>query len=481
MEKNFNEDDYIRCDIVTGRLYRCLTSLFQDFLEIQFSATLGSEWIGSIINLAENISGKDMSQEKKSLSMLLRKRDEKGMALMNKSCIDVTIANTLMLFTCYYLVAVPRYSGFNNSEMVDIIRAYENKPESAYENYDTLTLYNMLIDCIKKDIRTVLRCQEKMAKRITKNGKQEKKKNGKIENNDFYKKIQRLVDNKNRLNSHMSTVNDPIASEREITDTIINLEEFLDYLAIMWEYQQKKEFLEKYRKEVNIIRYLRSTTRFVEVTNALNSVIGTMPIERKRTESTTNNPDGESNEERHVNVLVKCVALLSNSNNHCAACTALMVESDTLENPCATIMLAFMYYCRWASGHTVEEILMPISVISDPGGWLVQAEKLKTQSKEEEKTDKELAVAHRTQAIAYYIGHAMVNKAASAYMMAGYLGIMLGNFEITKACFQCAGESDPKAQDYYKAFSNMKDENVFQKWAEVQNKRRLLNDGTKKN
>lgn len=33
MEKIFTEDDYIRCDIVTGRLYRCLTSLFQEFLD----------------------------------------------------------------------------------------------------------------------------------------------------------------------------------------------------------------------------------------------------------------------------------------------------------------------------------------------------------------------------------------------------------------------------------------------------------------
>ena len=58
-------------------------------------------------------------------------------------------------------------------------------------------------------------------------------------------------------------------------------------------------------------------------------------------------------------------------------------------------------------------------------------------------------------------------------MMAGYLGIMLENFEVTKACFRFAGESDKKAKDYYNAFSTMKDEAAFQKWASVQNKRRL--------
>lgn len=114
MEKIFTEDDYIRCDIVTGRLYRCLTSLFQEFLDVQFSRTLGPDWINAIVNLAENISGRDMSQERNSLSMLLKKRNEKGLVLMDKTCIDVTIANTLMRFTCYYLVSVPQYCGFSN-------------------------------------------------------------------------------------------------------------------------------------------------------------------------------------------------------------------------------------------------------------------------------------------------------------------------------------------------------------------------------
>ena len=471
MEKSFTEDDYIRCDIVTGRLYRCLTSLFQEFLEVQFSATLGSRWVSAIVNLAENITGTDMSQERNSLNTLLKKRDEKGLVLMDKTCIDVTIANTLMLFTCYYLVSVPQYSNFSNAEMVDIIHTFEHKPESAYANYDTITLHNKLIDCIKTDITVILKCQDKMATQITKNGKQEKRKNGKIESDDFYKKIQRLVNNKNRLNSHMSTVNDPIASEREITDTIINLEEFLDYLAITWEYQMKADFLAKYRKEVNIIRYLRNTTKFADVTAALSSVINTMPIEK--TESKTDSSNGESNEQQHLNAFMRCFPLLSNINNHCAACTALMVESDTLENPCATILLAFMYYCGWANGHTAEEILMPISVISDPDGWLALAENLRTMGKEEEKTNNELSLIHKAQATAYYIGHAMVNKAPSAFMMAGYLGIMLENFEITKACFQYAGESDKQAKNYYNAFSNMPDESTFQKWAGAQNKRRL--------
>lgn len=87
MDKMFTEDDYIRCDIVTGRLYRCLTSLFQEFLEVQFSRALGPNWINAIVNLAENISGKDMTQERNSLSMLLKKRNEKGLVLMDKESI----------------------------------------------------------------------------------------------------------------------------------------------------------------------------------------------------------------------------------------------------------------------------------------------------------------------------------------------------------------------------------------------------------
>lgn len=51
MEKIFAEDDYIRCDIVIGRLYRCLTSLFQEFLDVQFSRTLGPDWINAIVTL----------------------------------------------------------------------------------------------------------------------------------------------------------------------------------------------------------------------------------------------------------------------------------------------------------------------------------------------------------------------------------------------------------------------------------------------
>lgn len=456
MEKIFTEDDYIRCDIVTGRLYRCLTSLFQEFLEVQFSAVLGPQWISDIVDLAESISGKDMSQERNSLSALLKKRDEKGLVLMNKTCIDVTIANTLMLFTCYYLVSVPQYSGLSVADMVDIIHNYESKPESDYVSYDAVSLRNKLIDCIRTDIKVVLKCQDKMAKQVTKNGKQEKRKNGKIESDDFYKKIQRLVNNKNRLNSHMSTVSDPIASEREITDTIMNLEEFLDYLAATWEYQMKADFLVRYRKEVKIIRYLRSTTKFADVVSALSSVISTMQAEEEETKTDTSN--GESNEERHLSAFKRCFSLLSNANNHCAACTALMVESDSLENPCATIMLAFMYYCGWASGHSADEILMPISVVSNPGEWLAMAEELKTSNRE--------------QATAYYIGHAMVNNAPSAFKMAGYLGVRLENFEIAKACFKYAGETDKTAKTYYEGLSAMPDEASFQKWAIAQNKKR---------
>ena len=471
MEKTFTEDDYIRCDIVTGRLYRCLTSLFQEFLDVQFTKTLGADWINAIVNLAENISGKDMGQERNSLSTLLKKRDEKGLVLMDKTCIDVTIANTLMRFTCYYLVSVPRYCGLTKADMVDIIHTFESKPESAYANCDTTALQEKLMDCIRSDIKVVLKCQDKMARQITRNGKQEKRKNGKIEGDDFYKKIDRLVNNKNRLNSHMSTVSDPIASEREITDTIMNLEEFLEYLAIAWDYQMKDEFLTKYRKEVNVIRYLRSTTKFVEVTTALNSVINAMPVEKPA--SKPEDIEEKAKEEAHLDAFMRCFPLLSNANNHCAACTALMVESDSLENPCATIMLAFMYYCGWANGHTADEILMPISMILDPAGWLALAESLKTRSKEEEREEIELSIMHRAQAIAYYIGHAMMNNDTSAFMMAGYLGIMLENFEITKACFHYAGESDQKAKNYYNAFNNMHDEIAFQKWASVQNKRRL--------
>lgn len=472
MEKIFTEDDYIRCDIVTGRLYRCLTSLFQEFLDVQFSRTLGPDWINAIVNLAENISGRDMSQERNSLSMLLKKRNEKGLVLMDKTCIDVTIANTLMRFTCYYLVSVPQYCGMTKADMVDIIHTFENKPESVYANYDTAALHEKLMYCIRSDIKVVLKCQEKMAvTQTTKYGKQEKRKNAKIEGDDFYKKIDRLVNNKNRLNSHMSTVSDPIASEREITDTIMNLEEFLDYLAIAWDYQMKDELLTKYRKEVNIIRYLRSTTKFVEVTTALSSVINAMPVEKPS--SKTKDTEERTKEETHLNAFMRCFHLLSNVNNRCAACTALMVESDSLENPCATIMLAFMYYCGWANGHTVEEILMPISMISDPAGWLALAESLKTRSKKEEREDTELSIMHRAQSIAYYIGHAMMNNDTSAFMMAGYLGIMLENFEITKACFLFAGESDQNAKNYYNAFNSMPDEAAFRKWASIQNRRRL--------
>lgn len=471
MEKIFTEDEYIRCDIVTGRLYRCLTSLFQDFLDVQFSRTLGTDWINAIVNLAENISGKDMNQEKNSLNVLLKKRNEKGLVLMDKTCIDVTIANTLMRFTCYYLVSVPQYCGLTKADMIDIIHTFENKPESVYANYDTTALNEKLMDCIRSDIKVVLKCQDKMAKQITKNGKQEKKKNGKIEGDDFYKKIDRLVNNKNRLNSHMSTVSDPIASEREITDTIMNLEEFLDYLAIAWDYQKKDEFLAKYLKEVNVIRYLRITTKFVEVTTALNSVVNAMSVEKSASEM--KDAEEKTKKEAHLDAFIRCFHLLSNVNNHCAACTALMVESDSLENPCATIMLAFMYYCGWANGHTAEEILMPISMVSDSSDWLMLAESLKTRSKKIEKESTELSIIYRTQSIAYYIGHAMMNNDTSAFMMAGYLGIMLENFEITKACFQYAGESDPKAKKYYSAFSNMHDEIAFQKWASVQNRRRL--------
>ena len=177
MERVFTEDDYIRCDIVTGRLYRLLTSLFQDFLEVQLSEALGSQWINAVVKLADNISGKDMSQERNSLRVLLRKRDEKGLVLMDKTCIDVTIANTLMLFTCYYLVSVPRYNGFSKDEMIDIIHTYENKPASEYTNFDMAGLQEKLLECINKDIRVVLKCQEKMAVPIKRNGKDDKKKN----------------------------------------------------------------------------------------------------------------------------------------------------------------------------------------------------------------------------------------------------------------------------------------------------------------
>jgi hypothetical protein len=472
MDIIFTEDDYIRCDIVTGRLYRCLTSLIQEFLDVQFSEVFGSRWIDNIVKLADSISGPGWSTERNNLKALLEKKEEKGLVLMDKTCVDVTIANTLMLFTCYYIVSVPQCHVLSVDDMKDIIHTFENKPLTEYDGFDAEALRSKLIECIRQDVKVLLKCQEKMATQYTKsNGQVVTRKNGKIESDDFFKKIQRLVNNKNHLNSHMSTVSDPIASEREITDMIMNLEEFLGYLSATWEYPMKSEFLERYRKEITIIRYLRSTTQFAEVTNALSSVISAMPVDRIVKE--TDAADNTSNDEQHLSAFRRCFSLLSNANNHCAACTALMVESDTLENPCATIMLAFMYYCGWSSGHTAEEILMPVSVISDPNGWLALAEKFKTQSKEEEKTDKELSTLHRAQATAYYIGHAMVNKAPSAFMMAGYLGIMLENFEITKACFRYAGESDKKAKDLYNAFNNMQDETVFQKWASAQNKTRL--------
>lgn len=461
MERIFTEDDYLRCDIVTGRLYRCLTSLVQEFLDVQFSAVFGERWINNVVKLADSISG-SWTTEKNSLKALLKKREEKGLVLMDKTCIDVTIANTLMLYTCYYLVAVPQCRVLSKNDMIDIIHNFESKPTSEYVSFDIESLRSKLIECIKKDIKVVLKCQEKMA---TQNNK-----NGKIKSDDFYKKIQRLVDNKNHLNSHMSTVSDPIASEREITDMIMNLDEFLGYLNVTWEYPMKNEFLEKYRKEIIIIRCLRSTTQFAEVTKALNAVISNMPLDKSEKVVEV---DKELGDEWHLVELKRCFSLLSNANNHFAACTALVVEADTLDNPCATIMLAFMYYCGWANGHTAEEVLMPLSVICDPSGWLALAERLKTQSKEEEKTDNECSMLHRMQAIAYYIGHAMMNNESSAFMMAGYLGIMLENFEITKACFHYAGESDKKAKELYNAFSKMQDESVFQKWANAQNKRRL--------
>lgn len=466
MDKIFTEDDYIRCDIVTGRLYRCLTSLVQEFLDVQFSSVFGSRWIDNIVKLASSLSG-DWGTERNNLKALLDKKAEKGLVLMDKTCVDVTIANTLMLYTCYYVVAVPQCQVLSVDDIKDIIHTFESKPLTAYDGIDAETLRSKLIECIQKDIKLLLKCQKKMESP----GKNKPRKNGKIESDDFYKKIQRLVDNKNRLNSHMSTVSDPIASEREITDMIMNLEEFLGYLNATWEYPMKGEFLEKYSKEIRIIRYLRSSTQFADVTNALNAVISTMPSEKGT--MTPSEIEEDDNENDHLSVFQRCLTLLSNTNNHCAACTALMVESNTLKNPCATIILAFMYYCGWASGHTSEEILMPLSMISDSSEWLALAEKFKTQSREEEKTDKELSSLHRSQAIAYYIGHALVNEAPSAFMMAGYLGIMLENFEVTKACFRFAGESDKKAKDYYNAFSTMKDEAAFQKWASVQNKRRL--------
>lgn len=466
MDKIFTEDDYIRCDIVTGRLYRCLTSLVQEFLDVQFSSVFGPRWIGNIVKLASSLSG-DWGTERNNLKALLDKKAEKGLVLMDKTCVDVTIANTLMLYTCYYVVAVPQCRALSVDDIKDIIHTFESKPLTAYDGIDAEALRSKLIECIQKDIKLLLKCQKKMESP----GKNKPRKNGKIESDDFYKKIQRLVDNKNRLNSHMSTVSDPIASEREITDMIMNLEEFLGYLNATWEYPMKGEFLEKYSKEIRIIRYLRSSTQFADVTNALNAVISTMPS--KKGTMTPSEIEEDDNENDHLSVFQRCLTLLSNTNNHCAACTALMVESNTLKNPCATIILAFMYYCGWASGHTSEEILMPLSMISDSSEWLALAEKFKTQSREEEKADKELSSLHRSQAIAYYIGHALVNEDPSAFMMAGYLGIMLENFEVTKACFRFAGESDKNAKDYYNAFSMMKDEAAFQKWASVQNKRRL--------
>lgn len=467
MDKIFTEDDYIRCDIVTGRLYRCLTSLVQEFLDVQFSNIFGSRWIDNIVKLADSLSG-DWGTERNNLKALLDKKAEKGIVLMDKTCVDVTIANTLMLYTCYYVVAVPQCRVLSANDIKDIIHTFENKPLTAYDSFDEETLRSKLIECIQKDIKLLLKCQKKMETP----GKNKPRKNGKIESDDFYKKIQRLVDNKNRLNSHMSTVSDPIASEREITDMIMNLEEFLGYLNATWEYPMKSEFLEKYSKEIRIIRYLRSSTQFADVTKALNAVISTMPAERGAIA-----PDeiGEDdNDKDHLSVFQRCFSLLSNANNHCAACTALMVESNTLKNPCATIMLAFMYYCGWASGHTSEEILMPLSMISDSSEWLALAEKFKTQGKEEEETDnEELSMLHRSQAIAYYIGDALVNEAPSSFMMAGYLGIVLENFEVTKACFRFAGESYKIAKDYYNGFSAMKNEIAFQKWASAENRRRL--------
>ena len=477
MEKIFTEDDYIRCDIVTGRLYRCLTSLVQEFLDVQFSEVFGPRWIEHIVTLADSISGDGWGTERNNLRALLDKREEKSLVLMDKTCVDVTIANTLMLYTCYYVVAVPQCRVLSVDDMKDIIHRFESKPLSEYDGYDAQALRDILLECIKRDVTLLLKCQMKMAMQTNRNGRTNSRKNGKIESDDFFKKIQRLVNNKNHLNSHMSTVSDPIASEREITDMIMNLEEFLDYLRATWEYPLKSEFLEKYKKEITIIRYLRSTTQFAEVTNALNLVINNMPVDRilKESDGGEKKPgiEKDNNYENHLMAFKRCFSLLSNANNHCVACTALVVESDTLENPCATIMLAFMYYCGWASGHTAEEILMPLSVVFDSTEWLLLAEKLKTQSKEEEKTDNDLSVLHRAQATAYYIGHAMLNKAPSSFMMAGYLGIMLENFEITKACFRYAGASDKKANDLYNAFNNMQDETIFQKWASTQNKRRL--------
>lgn len=444
MEKTFTENDYIRCDIVTGRLYRCLTSLFQEFLDIQFSDVLGASWINNVVHLAENITGDNMRHERNNLKALLKKRDEKSLVLMDKTCIDITIAGTLMLYTCYFLVAVPQYNGLTTDDMVDILHICESRSKTEYNNCDTMVLRNNLVECIKSDITVILKCQEKMSR-----GRQ---KNGNIESEDFYKKVQKLVNNKNRLNSHMSTVNDPIASEREITDTIMNLEEFLNYLAIAWNYEKKVEFLAKYRKEVSTIRYLRSTTKFEDVTKAINAVIAEL-----QSENTMDFQEDESDEDYREDAFKRCFSLLSNSNNHCAACTALTVESDSMENPCATIMLAFMYYCGWAKGHSSDEILMPITVITNPEEWLAMAEKLKTSNRE--------------QAAAYYIGHAIVNDDPSAFAMAGYEGVRLNNYEVSKMCFKYAGKTSQKAQTIYEGLIAMPDEAAFLKWAAVKNQK----------
>ena len=73
MDKIFTEDDYIRCDIVTGRLYRCLTSLVQEFLDVQFSSVFGSRWIDNIVKLASSLSG-DWGTERNNLKALLDKK-----------------------------------------------------------------------------------------------------------------------------------------------------------------------------------------------------------------------------------------------------------------------------------------------------------------------------------------------------------------------------------------------------------------------
>ena len=275
MKRLYTEDEYfVKCDIVTGRLYRCLVGLFQDFIEIQLSTALGEKWLDKIVELAKREIGNLKGSEKNTLIALLGKKDEVGVT-MDKTAIDVTIANSFMLHLCYYLVAVPQYH-LKKDDAIEIISKNEHVPVSDLQRLDDEALHQRLLALINKDIKVVLECQDKMSgfERNKKTGKDDfLVKNKYIKNNDFYKKVMKLVNDKNELNSHMSEVNDYRASMAKIIDMLRDLEDFLKFLDIVWDHPDKDDLVARYRDELAVARHLFGTPALNEVTDIINNTI----------------------------------------------------------------------------------------------------------------------------------------------------------------------------------------------------------------